>query len=354
MQGQRTVFVGLSGGVDSSVAALQVKNEGHNVVGAFIKIAQSDIPGCTSADDRVSAMRVAARLKIPFKEIDLSEAYRQKVIQHFIYKYKQGLTPNPDVFCNNEIKFKLFASWAFSEGADCIATGHYTQKCNSSNGVFLKRAKDLSKDQTYFLWGVRKSILAKVLFPIGHLLKEEVRTIARKNALHTSTRPDSQGLCFLGDVDVKEFLAKELKPQKGSVSTTDGNSVGTHPGSVLFTIGERHGFKVDDAHNNGKPYYITAINHHENLLIVSQTPPSTISGTKLVLADCNWFLEPNQILLSGQFRHLGSTTPVRIKKENGTYVCTVEKSTHSIACGQSAVFFKDDLCIGGGIVARIL
>jgi len=245
----KKVFVGLSGGVDSSVSAYLLKKQGHDVTGVFVKVWYPDFISCDWRREMQDAMRVCAKLKIPFLLCDLEKEYREGVIDYMINEYKNGRTPNPDVMCNKEIKFKAFLNFALTNNADFIATGHYaqnnlvsseSQKNGSKYGLFV--AKDKEKDQTYFLWNLNQEILSKTLFPIGHLEKTKVRQIAKSAGLFTAAKKDSQGLCFIGHVNMKDFLRHYLETKPGDVLDQKGRIIGRHNGALLYTIGERHDF----------------------------------------------------------------------------------------------------------------
>src|SRR3989344_2031423 len=256
----RKVFVGLSGGVDSAVSAALLKHEGYDVTGVFITIALPGYP-CPAAEDRVEAMRVAAHLDIPFLEVNLSKEYEQEVFRPSIEEWQRGRTPNPDTLCNEKIKFGIFFDWCIAQGADFVATGHYAQVALKktaaqapSDGLAVASAPsqqffstqllvaaDKNKDQTYFLWAVPEEKLRRTLFPIGALQKSEVRALAEKLGLPNAKRPDSQGLCFLGDISLDDMLQHELGLVPGSILDEEGEVVGTHRGAALDTPGQRHG-----------------------------------------------------------------------------------------------------------------
>jgi tRNA-specific 2-thiouridylase len=234
------VFLGLSGGVDSAVSGALLKERGFEVTGVFIRIWSPEWLGCTSREDRLDAMRVAAHLGIAYREIDLTEKYKKEVVDYMIREYKVGRTPNPDVFCNKYIKFGVFFDWAITEGADFVATGHYA-RVENQKGIFkMLSGCDKSKDQSYFLWTLTQKQLSKTIFPVGDLKKSQVRALAKKYKLPNAGRKDSQGLCFVGPVDVKDFLATYAPQKKGNVLDEKGNVIGEHPGALFFTIGERH------------------------------------------------------------------------------------------------------------------
>ncbi len=345
---KKTVFVGLSGGVDSSVAAYLLKKEGYNIVGAFIKIWQPEFADtCTWKEDRRSAMRVAAKLDIPFVTIDLSEEYKREVVDNMISEYKAGRTPNPDVMCNKEIKFKAFLNKALEMGADYIATGHYAR----TDGKSLLRAKDHAKEQSYFLWTLTEDALSKTLFPIGSLPKESVRKIAEKAGLHTFERKDSQGLCFIGKVDFKDFLKKFIKESKGAVLDVKGNIIGEHDGSMFLTIGERHGFTITKKGTNDKPMYVVAKDIKRNTITVSGDPIFSKAGNEFKLENVNWVSEIPKAgkTYDAQVRYHQDYQRCKIKINGGQADVTFEQSQIA-ASGQSVVIYNKDICIGGGVI----
>jgi len=341
----KKVFVGLSGGVDSGVSAALLKERGYEVVGVFIKIWSPEWLGCTSREDRLDAMRVAAHLDIAFLEIDLTEKYKKEVVDYMIGEYKIGRTPNPDVFCNKYIKFGVFFDWAISQGADFVATGHYARVKNE-NGIFKMLAgKDQNKDQSYFLWTLSQKQLSKTLFPVGDLEKTEVRTLAKKYKLPNAERKDSQGLCFVGPVDVKDFLAQYVPQKTGDVIDEKGNIIGTHQGSFFFTIGERHGFTVTKKTPNDEPYFVVAKDMEKNTITVATIRSES---KDISLENMNWISNPpkkNKKYMA-RVRHLGKLTPVSFDSGKIIFDTPV-----TVATGQSLVVYDGDVCLGGGIVA---
>src|SRR3989338_1920286 len=235
------VFIGLSGGVDSSVSAALLKKEGYEVTGVFIKVWQPDWISCTWGEDRLDAMRICAKLGIPFITLDLSKDYKRRVVDYMIAEYRAGRTPNPDVMCNAHVKFGGFYKFSRKNGADFVATGHYAQIKLQASSLKLLTSADKEKDQSYFLWQIKQEQLTNILFPVGGLEKPEVRKLAKKFGLSTAEKKDSQGLCFLGKIDVKEFLKHFIKQKPGKVLNEKEEVVGEHSGAVFFTLGERHG-----------------------------------------------------------------------------------------------------------------
>ncbi len=350
---KKTVFVGVSGGVDSSVSAALLKDQGYNVVGVFIRTWQPDFIECTWRDERRDAMRVCAHLGIPFLECDAEEAYKKGVADYMIEEYKKGNTPNPDVMCNREVKFGVFWNFAKGHGADFIATGHYAKNNYELkiNNYELKKAKDESKDQSYFLWTLTQDDLSHTLFPIGHLQKLQVRLVAEKYKLPTAMKKDSQGVCFLGPLDMKDFLSHYIQSKRGDVLDEDGKVIGYHDGAVFFTLGERHGFTITKHSVFNVPLYIVLKNMEENTLTVSQnkilinyhTGSSCVVGIK----NTNWISRIPEAGKSytAQIRYHGEFLSCKI--ENSSVV--FDKSV-VVSPGQSIVVYDKDMCIGGGVV----
>lgn len=348
----KKVFVGVSGGVDSSVAAALLKKEGYEVKGVFIKIWHPDLIGCDWKDEMRDAMRVCAHLEIPFEMVDLADVYREKVIQYMTDSYKKGEVPNPDVMCNTYVKFGVFYDWAMKNGADFVATGHYAQIKERENTSYLYAGIDDKKDQSYFLWNINKNYLKNILLPIGKYEKTEVRKIAEKNKLPTAKKPDSQGLCFIGDVDLKSFLKNKLKLQKGNVFDSENNIVGHHDGAALYTIGERHGFHVETKNINQEPFYIIGKDVEKNALVVGlKGQLEEITVKEVSLKNLNLLVEKLPEEFEVAFRYQGKKFPVKIKMQSqNELILEMENVVSKPVEGQSAVFFKEGCCLGGGVV----
>lgn len=365
----KKVFVGLSGGVDSSVSALLLKQQGYDVTGVYIKGWQPDWIPCTWKDDRISALRTAAHLDIPFVTLDLEQTYKQKVVNYILEEYAKGNTPNPDMLCNREIKFGEFLKWSLAMGADAVATGHYA--INKNNNLF--ESADKEKDQSYFLSQLTRKELKHILFPIGHLQKSEVRKIATENNLPVATRKDSQGICFVGDLEMKDFLKRELNPQKGKIINENGEEIGEHDGVILYTIGERHGFKINkkEGDENIHKYYVVAKDIQKNILVVGSgwsTPLLKGQGTlRAQTVDTSEasdggfklknFSSTNNIddvlkstNLAIRIRYRGLKIPVEVKKyENGVLnLQTKNVESVSYASGQFGVMYEGEKVLGGG------
>lgn len=347
----KTVFVGVSGGVDSSVSAALLKDQGYNVVGVFIRTWQPDFIECTWRDERRDAMRVCAHLDIPFLECDGEEAYKKGVAEYMIEEYKKGNTPNPDVMCNREVKFGVFWDFAKEHGADFIATGHYAVVASESKNSFLKRSPDQSKDQSYFLWTLTQEDLSHTLFPIGHLHKSEVRKLADKYNLPTATKKDSQGVCFLGPLDMKDFLMHYIESKEGNVENTQGEVIGTHDGVLLYTLGERHGFNILKNSPEDKPYYIVAKDIVRNTLVVSHNKNETKNSKKdynLEKVVIRGQLEGKEY--TAQIRYHGDFLPCKILASDKSNSLVAFTEPVIVSPGQSVVFYDNDICMGGGVV----
>jgi tRNA-specific 2-thiouridylase len=309
-------FVGLSGGVDSAVSAALLKKAGHEVTGVYIKVWQPDWIDCTWKEERRDAMRVAAHLNIPFITLDLSDEYKRGVIDYMLSEYMSGRTPNPDVMCNRQVKFGAFWKWAIGQGADYVATGHYAQiklakdsddivtmpsiinknNVSRANQFGLYAGTDQNKDQSYFLWTLNRDDLKHILFPVGHLTKPEVRKLAKKFGLPNAEKKDSQGLCFIGKVDIKDFLKHYVKKgQKGSVSgdvlNPKGEIIGKHSGSLFLTLGERHGFTITKKTANDGRYYVVAKDLEKNTITVTMEnsiQSSLAPHLEIIITNVNW------------------------------------------------------------------
>ncbi|OGG54505.1 tRNA 2-thiouridine(34) synthase MnmA [Candidatus Kaiserbacteria bacterium RIFCSPHIGHO2_02_FULL_55_25] len=348
-----TVFVGLSGGVDSAVSAALLKEQGHKVVGVFIKIWQPEFIECTWQRDRLDAMRVAAALGIPFKEIDLSEEYKNEVVTKMISSYSAGETPNPDVLCNRSIKFGAFSKWARAEGADVVATGHYAQIKQGEHGPELWRGVDKDKDQSYFLYQLNQGDLSRSAFPVGAMTKKQVRAYAKAHSLPVAQKPDSQGLCFVGDVSMRDFLKRFITVAEGRVTDKKGHILGVHEGAALYTIGQRHGFTVTKKQLAKTPHYVTGIDTKNNIVIVSANRSDAARAGTVVL-DMHWISGVAPSFLTGlaaQMRYRETPLPIKLRSEGKrAYVDFGEP--HVISPGQSAVVYDGGRCLGGGILAK--
>ncbi|MES2749462.1 MAG: tRNA 2-thiouridine(34) synthase MnmA [Patescibacteria group bacterium] len=352
MTNGKKVFVGLSGGVDSSVAALRLQREGYAVTGVFIKVWHPDFLVCNWEQERLDAMRVAAKLGIPFLTCDAEAEYRDAVAHYFIESYRAGLTPNPDVMCNKEVKFGAFYRFAKERGTDYIATGHYAQTIQGTVGVEMHRGVDTQKDQTYFLWTLPKPILEEVLFPVGNSTKDVIRAEALAAGLLTATKRDSQGVCFLGHIDIPDFLSHYIDLKEGSVLNESGEVIGTHKGAFVYTIGQRQGYILNDHNPNRAPLYVIAKDTVHNTITVSETAPILLPQSTITLIQCvttDTLKIGEELQAQSRYRQKPFTVTVE-KSDDTTITLTVTQQSEAIASGQSCVLYRGERCIGGGII----
>lgn len=343
------VFVGMSGGVDSSVTAALLKKQGYDVTGVYMKNWSQDLPGmpCPWKEDFQDAKRVAVQLGIPFKMYDFQKEYRQKVVDYMVAEYVAGRTPNPDIMCNQEVKFKIFLETCLEDGADLIATGHYAKV----KGGQMLRAKDDNKDQTYFLYRVTEDALKHTLFPLGDYTKPEVRTLAEKFGLVTATKKESMGICFVGKVGIKDFLIYELGTQKpGNIVDDHGQILGQHDGAIFYTIGQRHGLDV----GGGLPYYVVGKDMAENEVHVTNKIHNENLWTKtLDLTDVHWI---NKAPADGQTvmvrtRHRAPLVAAAVKITDKKVELQLKDEIRAATPGQSTVIYSDQHVLGGGVLA---
>jgi tRNA-specific 2-thiouridylase len=349
--GSRKVWVGMSGGVDSSVSALLLKQAGFQVTGVFIKVWQPENGECTWKDERRDAMRVAAHLDIPFLTFDFGERYKKEVVDYMIDEYKKGRTPNPDVMCNRHIKFGSLLDEAKKQGIDFVATGHYARNVfnHKTNKYELMEGTDKDKDQSYFLWTLNKSDLKHVLFPIGHLKKPDVRKIAEKNGLPIFDKKDSQGICFLGHVDMKEFLKEHMDTKKGGVLDINGKVIGEHDGALLYTIGERHGFRLNNTSSDVSPKYVISKNAEANTITVAEYSNEVVSHLpqSAVIESSNGDISGK---MSARLRYRQEKQLCDIRKNGKGYEVVFDRPQKAITPGQSLVVYDGEVCRGGGIL----
>jgi tRNA-specific 2-thiouridylase len=344
------VFVGLSGGVDSAVSAALLKEQGLNVTGVFIKIWQPEFIECTWREDRLDAVRVCAALDIPFLEIDLSNQYKKEVVDLMLRDYAKGLTPNPDVLCNRVVKFGAFSAWAKAQGAHAVATGHYARSKETNGHFDLQRARDAAKDQSYFLYTLTQTDLARTLFPIGDMEKKQVRKEAERLQLPVAKKPDSQGLCFVGEVSMRDFLMRYLPMTPGPVRTRQGTLVGEHEGAALYTIGQRHGFSTGGA---SKPYYVIGVDVVRNVVLVSEKREDA-ARRSVALEQVTWVGGKDPSFLSSlkaQARYHEEPVGAKLERHSNTYTVTFD-APHIVAPGQSLVLYDGESCVGGGIIGK--
>ena len=393
--GKKRVLVALSGGIDSAVSAYKLIKEGYEVEAAFMKNWSSTrglkYDECPWLTDRQDALRVAAFLKIPLHTIDFEKEYSATVMNYFFKEYKAGRTPNPDVMCNKEIKFKLLYDWAMKEKFDYLATGHYARiirhpaetksridtqsgsgtgtrvaqrKSKTGESEFvLQRSVDEFKDQTYFIYNIKTNQLPHILFPIGGMKKISVRTLAKKLKLPNADKKESMGLCFVGKIRLKDFLEQKLKAKRGSIIDTKGNVLGKHEGLHYYTLGQRQGINI----GSGGPWYVAKKRLVDNTLVVTNNPKDKLLQIKeLEIHSVNWVTPPNLplskggIKLQARYRHQGSLenvtlSPVSISSSrgrpvSGLYKIVFSKPQSAVASGQSLVLYDKDICVGGGVI----
>lgn len=340
------VIVGLSGGVDSSVAAALLQKQGHEVIGAFMKnwTDTKDVEGvCDWKNDKRDAQRVAAKLGIPLIILDYQKEYREQVVDYMFAEYSAGRTPNPDVMCNNTVKFGPFLKAAEKLGAEKIATGHYAGVKEVGGVFYLIQAKDKDKDQTYFLHRLNQMQLSKALFPLAGYTKTEIRQLAKDFDLPTADRKESMGVCFIGDINVKEFLKQKIRPKPGDVVTTSGKKVGEHEGLAYYTIGQRHGVGSSGAL---KPLYVVQKNKETNTLVVGVEDDPKLYKSEVPLENIHWISDEVQGEVLVRFRHRQDLQEATLA-ESTLYA---KKPQRAIAPGQFAAFYKEGRCVGGGII----
>lgn len=352
---RKKVLVGMSGGVDSSLAAALLVEDGFEVTGIYLKawspMLNVGLDACPWQDDIADARQVAAFLGIPFTVIDVAQAYQQRVINVLKKEYAAGRTPNPDIWCNREMKFGIMLDLAKKMGFGAAATGHYARIRIKHQASSIKhqllRGVDEKKDQTYFLWQLTQKDLPNLLFPIGHLTKNQVRQEAQKRNLLVAYKKDSQGICFLGPISLRDFLRRELKSQPGKVIDVKGNTIGSHQGAQLYTIGQRHGFSHSGA---GKTYYVVRKDVKKNVIVVATQPPKT---RILAAKNLNWLAETPRVgqKVAVRIRHGQKLEPARVSLiKNDMIKLKFENKQNSIAAGQSMVLYDKNLVLGGGII----
>jgi tRNA-specific 2-thiouridylase len=352
------VIVGMSGGVDSAVAALLLKEEGYTVQGLFMANWEDDDDSyCTTARDFQDARRVCQTLEIPLHRVNFAQEYRERVFAHFLQEYGAGRTPNPDVLCNREIKFGVCLDYMQRLGCDWIATGHYARAVHGAGAPELHKAADAAKDQSYFLHGISARALARTLFPLGNLTKPEVRRRAREAGLPVHDKPDSTGICFIGERPFADFLARYVHSAPGPIETADGRTLGRHRGLAFYTLGQRSGLQIGGrAGAAAAPWYVADKDVARNALIVvqDQDHPLLLSGTFLV-TDVHWLADSNErefaCGVKTRYRQRDLACRVRMLGDGGVEV-VLAAPARAVTPGQYAVFYAGDRCLGGGVITR--
>ena len=350
-----SVFLGLSGGVDSAVAGLLLKQRGYNVTAVFMKNWEEDDTEdyCAATEDLAIAKEVADILNIPLLTVNFATEYWDRVFEHFLQEYRAGRTPNPDVLCNREIKFKAFLDYALDHGAGMIATGHYadTHQCHGS--AYLGKAADKDKDQTYFLYAIGQYALAHSLFPLATLQKSAVRELARSNKLPNYNRKDSTGICFIGERRFRDFLAQYLPAQPGDIQQLDGPVIGQHRGLMYYTIGQRQGLGIGGP---GEPRFVVSKDMENNILyVVEGKNHPALFQSSLVADELHWIANQPPVLplsCTSRIRHRQAEQNCRLSEiDDGCIRVDFEQPQRAIATGQSVVFYEGALCLGGGVIS---
>ncbi|WP_102274462.1 tRNA 2-thiouridine(34) synthase MnmA [Cytobacillus massiliigabonensis] len=351
------VVVGMSGGVDSSVAALLLKEQGYDVIGIFMKNwDDTDENGvCTATEDYEDVIRVCNQIGIPYYAVNFEKQYWDKVFTYFLDEYKAGRTPNPDVMCNKEIKFKAFLEHAMNLGADYLATGHYARVEHRDGEVKMLRGIDENKDQTYFLNQLSQEQLEKVMFPIGNIEKSKVRELAAAAGLATATKKDSTGICFIGERNFKEFLGNYLPAQPGNMETFDGKVMGKHDGLMYYTIGQRHGLGIG---GSGEPWFAIGKDLKRNVLYVGQGfHNEKLYSHSITAVNVGWVSndeKPKTFECTAKFRYRQPDNRVTVEQLDDNKVRVIfSEPIRAITPGQAVVFYNGDECLGGGTIDEV-
>ncbi len=352
------VIVALSGGVDSAVAALLLREAGYQVQGLFMHNWDADDAYCHSAEDYQDARRVAQELGIVLHRVNFAREYRAQVFEHTLEQYRAGRTPNPDVLCNREIKFGLCLRYAERLGAQLFATGHYARRLDAQDGPALHQARDAAKDQTYFLHAVQRESLARVLFPLGDLTKHEVRELARRAGLPVHDKPDSTGICFIGERPFAQFLSGFIEPRPGPIENPGGRLLGRHRGLPFYTLGQRAGLEIGGARGCAQePWYVARKDQARNTLIVVQRHEQhCLDALALTTARLNWLSAPRRgsFAVGVRLRHRQPEQPASIDVlEDGTARIDFERPQRAATPGQFAVIYEHGRCLGGGAIEHV-
>jgi tRNA-specific 2-thiouridylase len=348
MEKKKKVAIGMSGGVDSSVSALILKEQGYEVIGLYMKNWEDLDGSCPGAQDYEDVVRVCDTLQIPCYTINFVQEYRDLVFSHFIEELKMGYTPNPDVLCNREIKFKALFQKALELGADLLATGHYAQIKDGA----LMRSADLEKDQTYFLYTLKEDILKQVVFPVGHLQKKEVRELAKSHGLATAQKKDSTGICFIGERNFREFLGDYIAYKEGSFETLQGKVVGSHLGVAFYTIGQRKGLKIGGP---GEAWFVVGKDVERNVVFVEQGEDHpALYRSELIVTDLSWVAKQTPaypLRCTAKIRYRQEDQPCTVASKANRLSVVFDTPQRAVTPRQAIVFYQGPLCLGGGLIA---
>ena len=355
-----TVVVGISGGVDSAVSTYLLKKAGYNVIAVFMKNwDEKDENGvCTSEKDWIDVQEVCDKIGVPCYSVNFVKEYWDRVFTHFIEEYKKGRTPNPDVLCNREIKFKAFLDYAEQLGAKSIATGHFVRRIDKDGQSYLQKGLDKNKDQSYFLYMLKSKQIAKSVFPVGDLTKQDVRKIAEDIGLSVSKKKDSTGVCFIGERNFKKFLNNYIPAQKGLIRSVDSEVVGEHDGLMFYTLGQRRGLGIG-GRGDGRSWFVVDKDLAKNELIVSQGEDSPLLYSTVSEAeDVTWIndapiQEGESFICQAKFRYRQPDQCVKITLNDGKFLCECQIPQRAVTPGQSLVLYKDDICLGGAIISKV-
>ena len=356
MNDSKKIIVGMSGGVDSSVTAYLLKQQGHQVIGVFMRNWGNDDPHCSASQDLTDARSICNKLNIPFKTVSFADKYWDKVFKYFLDEYSAGRTPNPDIMCNKEIKFKAFLDYAMKQKADYIATGHYVRKQKNNDSWELLKGIDSNKDQSYFLYTLNQSQIANSLFPIGDYEKSKIREIAKQQGFITHDKKDSTGICFIGERKFKNFLKEYLLGKPGNIENDQGKVMGQHDGLMYYTLGQRQGINIGGIKGAKEaPWYVLAKDIKRNVLIVGQNHEHPLlMSNQLTCNQVHWISGtvpslPLTCTAKTRYRQADQRCTI-IEQTNGNYHVKFNIPQRAITPGQSIVFYQNELCLGGGII----
>ena len=356
-QNDRHIVVGMSGGVDSAVAALLLREQGYTVTGVFMRNWEEPDGACPAEQDYEDVRRVSEALDIPYYTVNFTEEYRERVFSYFLSEYAAGRTPNPDVLCNSEIKFKAFLEFAFRSGAEALATGHYAQLRQDEEGTHLLKGADGGKDQSYFLAGLTPAQLGRAMFPIGGMEKRQVRELARKHGLSVAEKKDSTGICFIGERNFKQFLMTYLPACPGDMVDEKGKVIGRHDGLMYYTLGQRRGLGIGGrSDGSGESWFVIGKDLKRNLLIVQQGEHEELYSLSLTVDKLNWIPQtdmPESFACGAKFRYRQPDQQVRVERRGEGALVRFLEPQRAVTPGQWCVLYQGEECLGGGPIAEV-